>query len=672
MPNDRAAVSISNLTHRWLEVGALAGPLEPRPDRDAEPALRDGKAVPQFTNGRGGSGDRNLDRRGQENQSAVQSKPQSLGEVELESCRICRSTDAAPSEASELATSHRRDGKPQSLALDSGLRSELEPLFKFDFRNVRIHNDNRGDAVAKKYGARAVTHGPDIYFAAGQYNPNARTGRYLIGHELAHVVQQNPAVGSPSSRNPIERASAAEQEAHAAGMAVAVGRPAAIANVTPVAPALAPFTPYPGDAIGTNPDAPLPNIPAFEVSPRFAQERAEHYTKIGWGREAGIYQSQALGTQDINTNFASFIPSADLAAGALTDHLRLLRKLGFAQSRDLQTGLSAGQKGRVADDLAEHDPEVKQKQGFLANAVKHMLASQELFVGAALHLGAYVSGKAVPKVDEKIAKSQEEMKGLNQKVREAGEFGKRIQSIVKAAASIGTLGGLEHGIDVVEKGAGIGSDLGEAVDDGFLGSILRNMASAKYQGKINELELQIKQLDTLRESILHTQSDQEFDALSTNLKGSFDQLKADVESAALHAKALQDVFRTRPEKPHGQTKPGKHPSAAGGVPKDRAKQVEIITTSAMATSQLLDAAILAAKAPEDFLVKRLGPMMSARPEKADPEDIRYPLGTDEPHGDDVDQVLIMVNYVGRWVDEARKQKDRVQSQAAPAKSSERK
>jgi hypothetical protein len=40
-------------------------------------------------------------------------------------------------------------------------------------------------------GAQAFTHGTDIYFNAGKYNPESSKGRHLLAHELTHVVQQN-------------------------------------------------------------------------------------------------------------------------------------------------------------------------------------------------------------------------------------------------------------------------------------------------------------------------------------------------------------------------------------------------------------------------------------------------------------------------------------------------
>jgi hypothetical protein len=56
-----------------------------------------------------------------------------------------------------------------------------------DFASVRMHE---GPQVTDM-GAAAYTQGADIHFAPGQYQPGSQGGQELIGHELAHVVQQS-------------------------------------------------------------------------------------------------------------------------------------------------------------------------------------------------------------------------------------------------------------------------------------------------------------------------------------------------------------------------------------------------------------------------------------------------------------------------------------------------
>jgi hypothetical protein len=83
-------------------------------------------------------------------------------------------------------------GSGQPLA--SGTRSLMERRFGQDFGGVRVHMHSQAAESAHAIGARAYTVGRDVIFGAGQYAPDTSTGRRLLAHELAHVVQQ---AGSP-------------------------------------------------------------------------------------------------------------------------------------------------------------------------------------------------------------------------------------------------------------------------------------------------------------------------------------------------------------------------------------------------------------------------------------------------------------------------------------------
>jgi len=70
--------------------------------------------------------------------------------------------------------------------LPDGVRQKMESFFKADFSNVRIYQGPQAQSI----GAHAFTMGTDIYFAPGQYSPDTPRGQQLLGHELAHVIQQ--------------------------------------------------------------------------------------------------------------------------------------------------------------------------------------------------------------------------------------------------------------------------------------------------------------------------------------------------------------------------------------------------------------------------------------------------------------------------------------------------
>lgn len=69
-------------------------------------------------------------------------------------------------------------------------QSFFEAHMRHDFSNVRVHADSEAAQMSRELGARAFTYGHDIYFGAGQYNPQSRQGEHLLAHELTHVVQQ--------------------------------------------------------------------------------------------------------------------------------------------------------------------------------------------------------------------------------------------------------------------------------------------------------------------------------------------------------------------------------------------------------------------------------------------------------------------------------------------------
>lgn len=74
--------------------------------------------------------------------------------------------------------------------LDPTTREFMEPRFGHDFSLVRVHTDARAAELARSLRAEAYTVGRDIVFGLGRYQPTSVQGRHLLGHELAHVVQQ--------------------------------------------------------------------------------------------------------------------------------------------------------------------------------------------------------------------------------------------------------------------------------------------------------------------------------------------------------------------------------------------------------------------------------------------------------------------------------------------------
>jgi len=74
--------------------------------------------------------------------------------------------------------------------LPATTRLEMERAFNAEFGNVRVHDSADAGNAAARIHARAFTHGHDIYFARGAFEPHTAGGRRLLAHELAHTIQQ--------------------------------------------------------------------------------------------------------------------------------------------------------------------------------------------------------------------------------------------------------------------------------------------------------------------------------------------------------------------------------------------------------------------------------------------------------------------------------------------------
>ena len=81
-------------------------------------------------------------------------------------------------------------------ALDAPVRDRVGEALSDPLTDVRVHADDRADALARSVSARAFTTGTDIFFAQGEYRPQSSGGDALLAHELTHVVQQR---GSPAT-----------------------------------------------------------------------------------------------------------------------------------------------------------------------------------------------------------------------------------------------------------------------------------------------------------------------------------------------------------------------------------------------------------------------------------------------------------------------------------------
>ncbi len=111
-------------------------------------------------------------------------------EEPLQTKAIQRQTN--PSTAPTLET-RLNQSKGSGSPLPDETRSFMESCFGTDFSQVRIHTDSASVQMNRELSAQAFTHGGDIYFGAGKFDPSSDSGKHLLAHELTHVVQQTGA-----------------------------------------------------------------------------------------------------------------------------------------------------------------------------------------------------------------------------------------------------------------------------------------------------------------------------------------------------------------------------------------------------------------------------------------------------------------------------------------------
>jgi hypothetical protein len=97
---------------------------------------------------------------------------------------------AGPRTASAGLAHQVRSAGGAGQSLPAGIRRQMEHAFGQDFSRVSIHTDERSAQLNRSLGARAFTHGRDIFFNRSEYQPERSSGRRLLAHELTHVVQQ--------------------------------------------------------------------------------------------------------------------------------------------------------------------------------------------------------------------------------------------------------------------------------------------------------------------------------------------------------------------------------------------------------------------------------------------------------------------------------------------------
>src|SRR5262249_23850958 len=171
-------------------------------------------------------------------------------------------------------------GKP----LPDSVRGQMEAALGANFSNVRVHVGPQ----AERIGAIAFTVGSDIYFAPGRYQPATVQGRQLLGHELAHVVQQR----AGRVKNPLGSGLAVVQDPSPDADPAPPARRAPFAHAAPRPATASPHgPPRPGVILPQRPQGPLghPSLPpGAPLQPRLVVFPATAIQPMGWENDGEI------------------------------------------------------------------------------------------------------------------------------------------------------------------------------------------------------------------------------------------------------------------------------------------------------------------------------------------------------------------------------------------------
>ena len=149
-------------------------------------------------------------------------------------------------------------------SLPAGLSGQMGSAMGQSFAGVRVHDNPAAHDMSAKINAGAFTVGSDIFFGAGQYQPDTPSGQHLIAHELTHVAQD----GGDIARSVIHRETEDEKKAREA--AAAGGTPGTLppqpTTAPPVPPARATMPPQPTTAPPVPPARATPAAPVTAIA----------------------------------------------------------------------------------------------------------------------------------------------------------------------------------------------------------------------------------------------------------------------------------------------------------------------------------------------------------------------------------------------------------------------
>lgn len=333
----------------------------------------------------------------------------------------------------EVDASRARSLLGAGTPLPAPTAQKFSKAYGHDLSDVRIHKSH---PMPDQVGARAFTVGKDVAFAPGQYQPGTTEGDRLIGHELAHVVQQ--AGGESAVQGAGLSNDGYEKEAdHAADLALSGG---VAPRLTRVGRSLQKAPPtvlqkddklsilfeFRGEIVGVGVTLSQDMKDQFDANPTWKQALGNDVTAAlsPGGKplpETGAYVKSAAVTRLIQDDLPTWVAGGGLPAlvGALTARAEALRKqkvradleahLGVAGTIDWNVQVPVLRNKFAELSLANQASDSARELALLfLDILANEVAGDAPVVGAAspshLALGVYSYATSVYKPDPEVVK----------------------------------------------------------------------------------------------------------------------------------------------------------------------------------------------------------------------------------------------------------------------------
>jgi len=126
-----------------------------------------------------------------DNQAASQSRAAAHLFNQLNKEKTADETEVSNLHAEPEVAQDASSGK----GLPANLQTKMEGAFGTSFNELEVKTNS---VQAQEIGAHAFAQDNEIHFAPGKYDPETTGGQRLIGHELAHIVQQKQGKVEPN------------------------------------------------------------------------------------------------------------------------------------------------------------------------------------------------------------------------------------------------------------------------------------------------------------------------------------------------------------------------------------------------------------------------------------------------------------------------------------------